>query len=39
LATELKPDVGTPELPEGKVRIRIEEENRVLEVDEENIHR
>ncbi|KAM4808061.1 unconventional myosin-XVIIIb [Rhinophrynus dorsalis] len=39
LATELKPDVGTPELPEGKVRIRIDEGNRVLEVDEENIHR
>uniref|UniRef100_F6WUI3 Myosin 18b n=1 Tax=Xenopus tropicalis TaxID=8364 RepID=F6WUI3_XENTR len=39
LATELKPDVGTPELAAGKVRIRIDEENRVLEVDEENIHR
>ncbi|KAM4707086.1 unconventional myosin-XVIIIb [Discoglossus pictus] len=39
LATELKPDVGTPELPEGRVRIRIDAENKVLEVDEENIHR
>ncbi|KAG8455740.1 hypothetical protein GDO86_001797, partial [Hymenochirus boettgeri] len=39
MATELKPDVGTPELPEGRVRIRIDEENKILEVDEENIHR
>ncbi|XP_075425072.1 unconventional myosin-XVIIIb isoform X2 [Ascaphus truei] len=39
LATELKPDVGTPELAEGRVRIRIDAENKVLEVDEENIHR
>uniref|UniRef100_A0A8C5LTT9 Myosin XVIIIB n=1 Tax=Leptobrachium leishanense TaxID=445787 RepID=A0A8C5LTT9_9ANUR len=39
LATELKPDVGTPELADGKVRIRIDEENKILEVDEENIHR
>ncbi|XP_063310710.1 unconventional myosin-XVIIIb isoform X1 [Pelobates fuscus] len=39
LATELKPDVGTPELAEGRVRIRIEDENKILEVDEENIHR
>ncbi|XP_075070551.1 unconventional myosin-XVIIIb isoform X2 [Mixophyes fleayi] len=39
LATELKPDVGTPELADGKVRIRIDAENKTLEVDEENIHR
>ncbi|XP_078521685.1 unconventional myosin-XVIIIb [Lissotriton helveticus] len=39
LATELKPDVGTPELPEGRVRIRIDADNTVMEVDEENIHR
>ncbi|XP_063769282.1 unconventional myosin-XVIIIb isoform X2 [Pseudophryne corroboree] len=39
LATELKPDVGTPELADGKVRIRIDAENKMLEVDEENIHR
>ncbi|XP_053558065.1 unconventional myosin-XVIIIb [Bombina bombina] len=39
LATELKPDEGTPELPDGKVRIRIDAENQVIEVDEENIHR
>ncbi|XP_069476372.1 unconventional myosin-XVIIIb [Ambystoma mexicanum] len=39
LATELKPDVGTAELPEGRVRIRIDADNTVLEVDEENIHR
>nr|XP_033811733.1 unconventional myosin-XVIIIb isoform X2 [Geotrypetes seraphini] len=39
LATELKPDVGTPELPEGRVRIRCEADNTVMDVDEENIHR
>ncbi|XP_053325374.1 unconventional myosin-XVIIIb [Spea bombifrons] len=39
LATELKPDVGTPELAEGIVRIRIQDENKTLEVEEENIHR
>ncbi|XP_029474880.1 unconventional myosin-XVIIIb [Rhinatrema bivittatum] len=39
LATELKPDVGTPELPEGKVRIRCEADNTIKDVDEENIHR
>ncbi|KAM9330816.1 unconventional myosin-XVIIIb [Gastrophryne carolinensis] len=39
LATELKPDVGTPELADGKVKIRIDDENRILEVEEENIHR
>ncbi|XP_069070803.1 unconventional myosin-XVIIIb [Pleurodeles waltl] len=39
LATEMKPDVGTPELPEGRVRIRIDADNTIMEVDEENIHR
>ncbi|XP_018415994.1 PREDICTED: unconventional myosin-XVIIIb [Nanorana parkeri] len=39
LATELKPDVGTPELADGRVKIRIDAENRILEVDEENIQR
>ncbi|KAM5191668.1 unconventional myosin-XVIIIb [Mantella aurantiaca] len=39
LATELKPDVGTPELPDGRVKIRIDAENLIIEVDEENIHR
>ncbi|KAM3938083.1 unconventional myosin-XVIIIb [Leptodactylus fuscus] len=39
LATELKPDVGTPELADGKVRIRIDAEEKTIDVDEENIHR
>nr|DBA22886.1 TPA: hypothetical protein GDO54_013877 [Pyxicephalus adspersus] len=39
LATELKPDEGTPELADGRVKIRIDAENRTLEVDEENIQR
>ncbi|XP_056374046.1 unconventional myosin-XVIIIb [Hyla sarda] len=39
LATELKPDVGTPELSDGKVRIRFDAEDKILDVDEENIHR
>lgn len=39
IATELKPDEGTPELTDGRVKIRIDAENRILEVDEENIHR
>ncbi|KAM8960687.1 unconventional myosin-XVIIIb [Pelodytes ibericus] len=39
LATELKPDVGTPELADGRLKIRIDAENKILEVDEENIHR
>ncbi|KAM4049146.1 unconventional myosin-XVIIIb [Anomaloglossus baeobatrachus] len=38
-ATELKPDVGTPELGDGKVKIRIDAEDQTLDVDEENIHR
>ncbi|XP_065424958.1 unconventional myosin-XVIIIb isoform X3 [Chrysemys picta bellii] len=38
LATVLKPDVGTPELPVGRVRIRLEADNTVTEVDEEDIH-
>ncbi|XP_040272499.1 unconventional myosin-XVIIIb isoform X1 [Bufo bufo] len=39
LATELKPDVETPELVEGRVRIRIDAEDKTIDVDEENIHR
>ncbi|XP_067329690.1 unconventional myosin-XVIIIb isoform X1 [Anolis sagrei] len=39
LATELKPDVGTPELPPGMVRVRIESDSSVLEVDEEQIQK
>uniref|UniRef100_A0A8C3TBY7 Myosin XVIIIB n=1 Tax=Chelydra serpentina TaxID=8475 RepID=A0A8C3TBY7_CHESE len=38
-ATVLKPDVGTPELPAGRVRIRVEADNTVAEVDEEDVHR
>ncbi|XP_066466082.1 LOW QUALITY PROTEIN: unconventional myosin-XVIIIb [Tiliqua scincoides] len=39
LATELKPDVGTPELPPGRVRVRVEADGSVTEVDEENVER
>ncbi|XP_069788781.1 unconventional myosin-XVIIIb-like isoform X2 [Narcine bancroftii] len=39
LATVLKPDVGTPELPEGQVRIRLESDNQILDIDEELIHK
>ncbi|XP_078083393.1 unconventional myosin-XVIIIb-like isoform X2 [Mustelus asterias] len=39
LATVLKPDVGTPELPEGQVRIRIESDNLIVDTDEELIHK
>ncbi|XP_061459502.1 unconventional myosin-XVIIIb isoform X2 [Rhineura floridana] len=39
LATELKPDEGTPELPLGTVRVRVEADSSIIEVDEENIQR
>ncbi|KAJ7309890.1 hypothetical protein JRQ81_007966 [Phrynocephalus forsythii] len=39
LATQLKPDVGTPELLAGKVRVRVEADGSVLEVEEEDIQR
>ncbi|KAM6246796.1 unconventional myosin-XVIIIb [Porphyrio hochstetteri] len=39
LATQLKPDVGTPELPEGRLRVRREEDGSVLEVDEDSVQR
>ncbi|KAM6112158.1 LOW QUALITY PROTEIN: unconventional myosin-XVIIIb [Pterocles gutturalis] len=39
LATQLKPDVGTPELPAGRVRVRREEDGSVAEVDEDNVQR
>ncbi|XP_064424299.1 unconventional myosin-XVIIIb isoform X3 [Latimeria chalumnae] len=39
LATVLKPDVGTPEPPEGQVRIRVDSDNSIMVVDEENIQR
>lgn len=38
-ATQLKPDVGTPELPAGRVRVRVEADGTVTEVDEEHVHR
>uniref|UniRef100_A0A8B9S3Y2 Myosin XVIIIB n=1 Tax=Apteryx owenii TaxID=8824 RepID=A0A8B9S3Y2_APTOW len=39
LATQLKPDVGTPELPAGRVRVRLEADGSVTEVDEDSVHR
>ncbi|NXD83300.1 MY18B protein, partial [Halcyon senegalensis] len=37
LATQLKPDVGTPELPAGRVRVRREVDGSVTEVDEDSV--
>ncbi|NXW57660.1 MY18B protein, partial [Eurystomus gularis] len=39
LATQLKPDVGTPELPAGRVRVRREVDGSVTEVDEDSVQR
>ncbi|XP_057268395.1 unconventional myosin-XVIIIb [Pezoporus wallicus] len=39
LATQLKPDVGTPELPAGRVRVRREADGSVTEVDEDRVQR
>ncbi|XP_059510928.1 unconventional myosin-XVIIIb-like isoform X2 [Stegostoma tigrinum] len=39
LATVLKPDFGTPELPDGQARIRIESDNKIIDTDEEFIHK
>ncbi|XP_041084913.1 unconventional myosin-XVIIIb-like isoform X2 [Polyodon spathula] len=39
LATELKPDEGTPDLPEGTARIRLDSDGTVVEVEEEKIER
>ncbi|NXW16286.1 MY18B protein, partial [Circaetus pectoralis] len=39
LATQLKPDVGTPELPAGRVRVRQEADGSVTEVDEDSVQR
>ncbi|XP_031984234.1 unconventional myosin-XVIIIb [Corvus moneduloides] len=39
LATQLKPDVGTPELPVGRVRVRRDEDGTVTEVDEDSVQR
>lgn len=38
-ATQLKPDVGTPELPAGRVRVRRDEDGTVTEVDEDSVQR
>lgn len=38
-ATQLKPDVGTPELPAGRVRLRLEGDGSVAEVDEDSVQR
>ncbi|KAK4812960.1 hypothetical protein QYF61_002787 [Mycteria americana] len=38
-ATQLKPDVGTPELPAGRVRVRREADSSVTEVDEDSVQR
>ncbi|NWI84335.1 MY18B protein, partial [Pitta sordida] len=39
LATQLKPDVGTPELPAGRVRVRRDTDGTVTEVDEDSVQR
>ncbi|XP_074966844.1 unconventional myosin-XVIIIb [Phalacrocorax aristotelis] len=39
LATQLKPDVGTPELPAGRVRVRREADGSITEVDEGSVQR
>uniref|UniRef100_A0A8U8BTR4 Uncharacterized protein n=1 Tax=Geospiza parvula TaxID=87175 RepID=A0A8U8BTR4_GEOPR len=39
LATQLKPDVGTPELPAGRVRVRRDEDGTITEVDEDSVQR
>ncbi|NXH11442.1 MY18B protein, partial [Bucco capensis] len=39
LATQLKPDVGTPELPAGRVRVRREVDGSVTEVEEDSVQR
>uniref|UniRef100_A0A8U8BYG6 Uncharacterized protein n=1 Tax=Geospiza parvula TaxID=87175 RepID=A0A8U8BYG6_GEOPR len=38
-ATQLKPDVGTPELPAGRVRVRRDEDGTITEVDEDSVQR
>ncbi|XP_015671254.1 unconventional myosin-XVIIIb [Protobothrops mucrosquamatus] len=39
LATELKPDVGTPELPPGTVRARLDADGSIVEVDEAEVQK
>uniref|UniRef100_A0A8C9LAS4 Myosin XVIIIB n=1 Tax=Pavo cristatus TaxID=9049 RepID=A0A8C9LAS4_PAVCR len=38
-ATQLKPDVGTPELPAGRVRVRRDADGSITEVDEDSVQR
>lgn len=38
-ATELRPDVGTPELPPGTVRARLDADGFIVEVDEEAVQK
>lgn len=38
-ATELKPDVGTPELPPGTVRARLDADGSIVEVDEAEVQK
>ncbi|KAK2121281.1 Unconventional myosin-XVIIIb [Saguinus oedipus] len=39
LATMLKPDEGTADLPAGRVRLCIDADKTIIEVDEEHVHR
>ncbi|XP_077354524.1 unconventional myosin-XVIIIb isoform X2 [Festucalex cinctus] len=37
LATQMKPDEGTPELPQGRARLRLHSDGSLLDVDEDHI--
>ncbi|XP_077442138.1 unconventional myosin-XVIIIb [Vanacampus margaritifer] len=37
LATQMKPDEGTPELPQGRVRLRLHTDDSLLDVDEDHM--
>ena len=39
VATQLKPDVGTPELPEGLVRVRLQSDGSLHDVTEYEIEK
>uniref|UniRef100_A0A8C4R0L6 Myosin XVIIIB n=1 Tax=Eptatretus burgeri TaxID=7764 RepID=A0A8C4R0L6_EPTBU len=38
-ATELRPDEGTPEMPPGRLKLKLDERGLVLDVDEEDIEK
>ncbi|XP_078451908.1 unconventional myosin-XVIIIa [Lampetra planeri] len=38
-ATELKPDVGTPEMPARRLRLKMEERGTIVDVDEEEVEK